>query len=179
MNRSLLVASAAMLCLTVSVIHAQSVTIQYGTVKGSTTVTEKSRHAGGALAGGVLGALIGPSRHRGLRVLAGAGIGAAVEGSATGGTLQQYTVALNNGGTTIINTEQSEIRIQDCVAIEQGEHDNIRRVSSIHCEIKTESPEHHESAATNCQAAKDELSAAQSDDEVTIAGKKVRILCED
>ena len=66
MKRSLLVACAAILCLTVSALNAQSVTIQYGTVKDSTTVTEKSRHAGGALAGGVLGAVIGPNRHRGL-----------------------------------------------------------------------------------------------------------------
>ena len=52
-----------------------SVTINYGTVESIQTITKDSKHAGGALAGGVIGAMIGPRRHRGIRVLAGAGIG--------------------------------------------------------------------------------------------------------
>jgi len=160
---------------------AAAVSINYGIVKGVQTVTEKSKHAGGALIGGVMGAMIGPRRHRGIRALAGAGIGAAVQGSATGGTLQQYNVQLMSGGTTIISTEQTEIREGDCVTIEQGEHANIRRVSDIHCETKQPSstPKHHTTAANNCQKAKTELANAKTDEEVTIAANKIRILCED
>ena len=79
-------------------IAATAITINYGVVESAVTTTEKSSHAGGALAGGLMGALIGPNRHRGLKVVAGAGIGAAIQGSATGGTVEQYSVKLNSGG---------------------------------------------------------------------------------
>ena len=171
--------SAAIVCIPFSNSHAQSVTIQYGTVKSAVTVSKDSKHAGGAMTGGVIGALVGPRRHRGLRALAGAGIGAAVQGSATRGTQQQYSVSLRNGGTTIINTEQNDIRIGDCVSIEQGSYANIRRVSSVHCEIKTQVPQHHKSISNDCEKAKHELSDAKTDDAVTLAAKKVRVLCED
>ena len=179
MNIKLPVLMVAMSCIPFNSLNAQSVTIQYGTVQSSVTVNKDSSHAGGALAGGLMGALIGPRRHRGLRVVAGAGIGAAVEGSATGGTQQQYTVSLLSGGTTIINTEIQDIRVDDCVSIEQGSYANIRRVSSVHCETKTQIPEHHASASKDCEKAKHELSDAQTDDAITRSAKKVRILCED
>jgi hypothetical protein len=158
-----------------------SVTINYGIVQSVHTVTEESRHAGGAVTGGVIGALVGPRRHRGLRVLAGAGIGAAVQGSATGGTSQQYSVKLMSGGTSIVNTEQTEIRQGDCVAVEQGAHANIRRVSDFQCEKKDNSgpPKHHETSANSCQKVKTELANAETDEAIIIAAKKVRILCED
>jgi hypothetical protein len=88
-------------------------------------------------------------------------------------------VGLKSGGTTIITTEQQDIRVGDCVSIEPGKYSNIRRISSVHCEVKTQVPQHHKSAASNCEKAKDELSNADTDDAVTLAGKKVRILCED
>jgi outer membrane lipoprotein SlyB len=179
MNHRLLFLSAAIACIPFSNSHAQSVTIQYGTVESVVTVDKGSKHAGGALAGGVIGAMIGPRRHRGLRAVAGAGIGAAVQGSATSGTQQQYSVNLKNGGTTIINTEQNDIRTGDCVSIEQGSYANIRRVSSVHCETKTQVPQHHTSASNDCEKAKHELSGAKTDDAVTLAAKKIRILCED
>jgi hypothetical protein len=137
------------------------VTIQYGTVERVQTISKDAKHAGGALAGGVIGAMIGPRRHRGIRVLAGAGIGAAVQGSATSGTQQQYTVGLVSGGTTIINTEQQDIRTGDCVSIEQGSYSNIRRVSSVHCETKTQIPQHHKSISIDCEKAKQELTNAE------------------
>ena len=160
---------------------ATAITINYGVVESSVTTTKESSHAGGALAGGLMGALIGPKRHRGLRVVAGAGIGAAVQGSATGGTVQQYSVKLNSGGQTIISTELEDIRVGDCVSVEQGDNANIRRVSSYHCETKDPTPiaEHHKAAASNCQIAKNELAKAETDEAITNAAKKVRILCED
>ena len=41
---------------------ATAITINYGTVESAVTTTEESSHAGGALAGGLMGALIGPKR---------------------------------------------------------------------------------------------------------------------
>ena len=183
MYKKLFLTCTAMVILGSSVVShaATAITINYGTVESAVTTTEESSHAGGALAGGLMGALIGPKRHRGLRVVAGAGIGAAVQGSATGGTVQQYSVKLNSGGQTIISTELQDIRIGDCVSIEQGASANIRRVSSYHCETNntTPIPEHHESAASNCVTAKNELAKAETDEAITNAAKKVRILCED
>jgi len=179
MKVNLLIIGVAMICLPITILYAQSVTINYGTVEDVQTISKDAKHAGGAVAGGVIGAMIGPRRHRGIRVLAGAGIGAAVQGSATSGTQQQYTVKLVSGGTTIITTEQQEIRIGDCVSIEQGSYANIRRVSSVHCETKTKVPQHHESMATDCVKAKHELTNAATDEAVSMAAKKVRILCED
>ncbi len=122
MKINLLIIGAAMAYFSITSLYAQSVTIHYGTVEHVQTIKKDAKHAGGALAGGVIGAMIGPRRHRGIRALAGAGIGAAVEGSATSGTQQQYTVSLVSGGTTIINTEQQDIRTGDCVSIEQGSY---------------------------------------------------------
>lgn len=170
---------AGLLCMPYSSLFAQSVTIQYGEVVSSLSVNKDASHAGGALAGGLMGALIGPRRHRGLRVVAGAGIGAGIQGSATSGTQQQYTVKLKSGSTTIINTEQLEIRIGDCVSIEQGTHANIRRVSSVYCETETAVPAHHVAASNDCEKAKDMLIAAETDEDTTLAAKKIRILCED
>ena len=175
----LLIIGAVMTCYPVTSLYAQSVTIQYGTVEHVQTISKDTKHAGGALAGGVIGALVGPRRHRGIRVLAGAGIGAAVQGSATSGTQQQYTVSLVSGGTTIINTEQNDIRTGDCVSIEQGSYSNIRRISSVHCETKTQIPQHHKSSSSDCEKAKHELANAETDEATNMAAKKVRILCED
>ena len=139
-----------MLGFNISSQAATAVTINYGVVDSVGSTTVDSQHAGGALAGGLIGGLIGPRRHRGLRVVAGAGIGAAIQGSATGGVLQQYSVNLVSGGQSIISTEQTDIRTGDCVAVEQGEHANIRRVSSFHCETKnTKTAEHHQSGGDN------------------------------
>ncbi|MCZ6516420.1 MAG: hypothetical protein O6763_02915, partial [Gammaproteobacteria bacterium] len=132
-------------------------------------------------AGGMLGALIGPRRHRGLRVVAGAAAGAAVQGAATSGTLQLYSVSLVTGGTVQITTEQTDIREGDCVQVEQGQNANIRRTGSVHCESSASTdnpPAHHVQGAQGCDAAKQELTDADTDDEVNRAVTKVRTLCD-
>jgi outer membrane lipoprotein SlyB len=172
-----------MAVLTISSAHAQgqAITINYGTVESVSTVEKDSKHAGGVLAGGLVGALIGPSRHRGLRIAAGAAAGAAVQGAATSGTLQLYTVSLVTGGTVQISTEQTDIREGDCVQVDQGEHANIRRTGTVHCEdggLPEDPLPHHVQNAQGCDAAKQELSKAETDDAVDLAIKKVRVLCD-
>jgi outer membrane lipoprotein SlyB len=172
---------AAMLMISSAHAQSQAVTINYGTVESVSTVEKDSKHAGGALAGGVLGALVGPRRHRGLRVVAGAAAGAAVQGAATSGTLQLYSVSLVTGGTVQISTEQTDIREGDCVQVEQGQNANIRRTGSAHCESTASTdnpPAHHTLGAENCDAAKQELVDAETDDEVDRAVTKVRTLCD-
>ncbi len=160
---------------------AQSaVTINYGTVESVATVTEDAKHAGGAVAGGLLVGLISGPRHKGLKVAAGAAAGAAVQGAATSGTVQQYTISLVTGGQVLVSTEQDDIRVGDCVSVEQGDHTNIRRVGATFCDGTHDSdpPDHHQQAASECDKAKSELSAADTDDAVDIAVKKVRVLCD-
>ena len=152
MKMKMLLLSAVILLMgTTSLYAGTAVSIQYGTVTDIGVTQKDAQHAGGALAGGVIGAFIGPSRHRGLKMLGGAMAGAAIQGAATSGELQQYTVNMMNGATVKISTEQVEIRQGDCVAVEQGQNANIRRESDIHFEpdvVKLESiPAHHQSAA--------------------------------
>ena len=159
-----------------------AVSIRYGVVKDAQTVGKERRHAGGAVVGGVMGAILSGPRRRPLKIIGSAAAGAAIQSAATSGQLQQYTVNLMDGGVVKVSTEQQEIRIGDCVAVELGQHANIRRVSTFHCETKVKMvspPPHHQSAADNCLKAKNELASAKTDDEVNNAIKKVRILCED
>jgi hypothetical protein len=90
----------------------------------------------------------------------------------------QYTIKLNGGGAVVVDTEQEDMVVGDCVVVERGQYTNIRRVSSINCQISQE-PEHHVTAANNCQKAKDELNNAKTNDAVEQAVIKVRTLCED
>jgi outer membrane lipoprotein SlyB len=173
----------AMLCSTAMAETAGTTTsIQYGVVQSAQTISKDSRHAGGALVGGLVGALVGGRRHRTFKVVAGAATGAAIQGASSGGdTLQQYMVKTLDGGEIRISTEQQDIRTGDCVVIEQGEHANIRRVSSVHCAppVTTIAPQHHQQAANECQSAKKELVAAKTEEAVNLASQKVRVLCED
>jgi outer membrane lipoprotein SlyB len=156
----------------------EMVSIQYGTVSAAQEIQAKARHGGGALLGGVVGGVVADD-HPGLGALAGGLIGGGIQGHATGNdVLQRYTVSLMGGGTAVIDTEQHDIVVGDCVTVEQGKYANIRRVSSINCQVE-QKPEHHVSAASNCQKAKDELNNAKTTDEVELAVTKVRTLCED
>jgi len=156
----------------------QSVSLQYGTVESVKQVKAQARHARGGLLGGVAGAVIADD-HPGLGAVAGGLIGGGIEGHRTGKeVLQQYTVALKGGGVIVIDTEQHDMMKGDCVVVEQGQYANIRRVSSINCQVD-QTPAHHVSAAGNCQQAKDELNQARTDEDVELAVTKVRTLCED
>jgi hypothetical protein len=162
--------------------HAQtagaSVSLQYGTVEDIQTVQAKGTRAAGTMLGGLGGAIIAKD-HRGLGALAGGLIGGGIQKHQTSkDTLQQYTVKLLSGGAVVIDTEQRDMIVGDCVVVEQGQYANIRRVSSINCQI-SQTPEHHVAAASNCQKAKDELNNAKTDDAIERAVIKVRTLCED
>lgn len=187
MNKNLRLASlcTSLILLLGGQVAAQAadsiVSIHYGVVEQVQTIEKETQHAGGALIGGLMGAMIGGPRHRGAKVVAGAAIGAGVQGASTSGQTQQYTVKLMGGGEIKISTEQQDIRTGDCVTIEQGEYANIRRVASVHCEppATTTPPKHHVSASSSCQQAKHELANAMTEEALNIAVQKVKILCED
>jgi outer membrane lipoprotein SlyB len=155
-----------------------SVSLQYGTVSAVGQVQAAPKKTRGRLLGGIAGAVIADG-HPGLGAVAGGLIGGGIEGHVTSKkVLLQYTVALKGGGAVVIDTEQRDMVLGDCVVVEQGKYANIRRVSSINC-LVDQKPAHHVSAATNCQKAKDELNNAKTQAAVEIAVTKVRTLCED
>jgi len=172
------------LALLPSVMFAQqagdAVKLDYGTVKAIQTVQAQGKRAGGTMVGGLAGAAIADD-HRGLGAIAGGLIGGGIQKHQTSkDTLQQYTVTLVSGGTVVIDTEQEDMIVGDCVVVEKGQYANIRRVSSINCKPEyQQNPEHHKTAASNCQKAKDELNNAKTDKEIEQAVIKVRTLCED
>lgn len=163
-------------------VAAFAASVQYGEVTAvSVSTYEDHDEVSGAVKGGLLGKAIGPRRpgvDRG--VIAGAAIGAAADDPDIH-TSYLYSVEFVDGsGALQIQTEQGNIRQGDCVSVEQGQHANIRPVSSVHCEQQTsEPPAHHTNAAKECDMAKQELMAADTGEEVDIAVQKVRVLCED
>lgn len=158
-------------------VAGQSVMLQYGTVEAVKIVQNDGKRAAGTAVGGLAGAAIAKD-HRGLGMLAGGLIGGGIEKHHTAGTLNQYTVMLPTGATLVVNSDQNDLIVGDCVVVEQGQYTNVRRVSSINCHLD-QKPEHHVSAANNCQVAKDELNKAKTDKEIEQAVTKVRTLCED
>ena len=187
MNRfvySMMGAAGLLITFSADSLAASAVSINYGTVASVQTVDKEASHAGGALAGGLLGAALAGPRHRVLKIGASAAAGAAIQGAATSGSSTQITVKLVEGGQVDITTEQQDFREGDCVMVEQGEHANIRRASSYHCEEgekkkKSEPTKNHTTMANYCQQAKSELAKAETDDAIEQAVKKVRVLCED
>jgi outer membrane lipoprotein SlyB len=155
----------------------QSVMLQYGTIEAVKTVHDDGKRGAGTAVGGIAGAAIAKD-HRGLGMLAGGLIGGGIEKHHTAGTLDQYTVRLSAGATLVVNSDQNDLIVGDCVVVEQGQYTNVRRVSSINCHLDQQ-PDHHIEAANNCQLAKDELNQAKTNEEIEQAVIKVRTLCED
>ena len=155
----------------------QAVTLQYGTVESVGVVHNDGKRAGGAVVGGFAGAALAHD-HRGLGMLAGGLIGGSVQKHHTEKTLNQYEIKLMTGATEIVNSDQNDLIVGDCVVVEQGQYTNVRRVSSINCYLDQQ-PDHHVEAANNCQKAKDELNKANTNDEIEQAVIKVKTLCED
>ena len=163
----------------------QRTSIQYGTVRQVEQVQLQSDVPAGALIGGTIGLIAsGGSRTAPRNAILGAAIGAgataAVQGNRTG---IAYTVAMRDGSTIRIISDQSEIRVGDCVAIERaGETNNIRREPSAYCARENQQAveavrRETEAAAAHCEAAKEELVRAGTPEAVDIASRKVGLLC--
>ena len=182
-------------CVMVSVTGAlaqhagQMASIRHGTVVGMKTVDLNNADAlKGALVGGAFGAAVtrsskGSSR-RERNAIIGAVLGAAA-GAASRKTGRIYSVRINEGTVLQIVTEQTEIRINDCVIVEEaGGRANIRRTALSACEVASESlmnepdiqAELQEEAA-ECTVAKEQLINAETDEQMEIAVRKIQILC--
>jgi hypothetical protein len=137
------------------------------------------------LIGGTIGlAASGGRRTAPRNAILGAALGgvatAAAQGERTG---IAYTVGMLDGSTTRIISNQSEIRVGDCVAIERvGDTNNIRREPSAYCAGDNQRAvgavrKETEAAAAHCEAAKEELVRASTPEAVDTASRKVNLLC--
>lgn len=162
----------------------QAVKIETGRVIAMQQGKTQSSKASGAVVGGTIGLIVGGSsskkRRRG--AAAGAAVGAAVAPGSE--VVMQYTVETASGAKIAIVSDQMEIRMGDCVVVEQsGDKANIRRISEEACQpdaaaLLRELEEEFQEEAIECLAAKDELVAAQTDEAVDRALRKVSVLCD-
>lgn len=165
----------------------QNATVNFGVVQSADQITLDSNAAEGALIGGTLGLARSGGSSRNRRVansIVGAALGGALTAAAEGDRAgMSYTVAMLDGSTTRIVTDQREIRMGDCVAIERaGQTANIRRVSDGYCDIRNQTAvnlvvREARSHAVECQRAKQELAEAATNEEADLAIRKVELLC--
>ena len=162
------------------------IAVAYGTVENVQQVQMKANYAEGSLIGGALGLLAASHYSAGsqaLGAIAGAGLGALVA-KETAGTANQYTIRLVDGSTVQVVTDQKDIDAGDCVSVEQGDHTNIRRVSSAMCSTPPSHPAYPamnasvQQISADCAAAKQQLLKATTEQETNIAYKKMQALCD-
>jgi outer membrane lipoprotein SlyB len=169
----------------------QSATVRTGTVTAMKSVDLNDGNAiKGALVGGAFGAALTRSSKGSSRRDRNAAIGAVLGGAAQASKTRPgrvYTVMTNEGTAIQIATEQTEIRVDDCVFVEEaGGTANIRRAPATACEPESAQVmqdaaiiEEMQEEATECAAAKQELVDADSDEAVDRAVRKVKLLCYD
>jgi hypothetical protein len=176
---------AAVGCQTPAARVGQSTSIQFGTVRQVEQVQLQSDAPAGAVIGGTIGLMAsGGGRTAPRNAIVGAAVGAAATTVAQGNrTGTAYTVAMLDGSTIRIISDQSEIRVGDCVAIERvGQTNNIRRESAAYCAPQNQQAlaavqQWTDAAAARCEAAKEELVNATTPEAVDTATRKVHLLC--
>ncbi len=168
-------------------------TIRVGEVVDRKKVKLKDNSAAkGALIGGTIGLAAGSGsgksgKSKRKRVAIGAGAGAAVGSAKKKDEGVEYTVKTSEGVLIKIVSDQTQIKRGDCVAVEEsGGNANIRRMSQMACQPQSKSvmqdpaiKEEMQEEAAECTAAKKELVAAETDEEVDRALRKISILCDD
>lgn len=197
MFRNVSVSAAVVLCLLFAASEAlaqragQSATVRTGTVTAMKSVDLNDGNAiKGALVGGAFGAALTRSSKGSSRRDRNAAIGAVLGGAAQASKTRPgriYTVTTNEGTAIQIATEQTEIRVDDCVFVEEaGGTANIRRAPATACEPESQEVmqdaaiiEEMQEEASECAAAKQELVDADSDDAIDRAVRKVKLLCYD
>jgi len=162
------------------------VVLQHGIVQSANVVQLNSEAAKGALLGGAIGLWSANGKKNSKKwrnTLAGAAAGGVLKARSEGDRRGiEYVVNTISGSTIRIISDQSEIRVGDCVTIEQsGKTANIRREPSTTCQPKSQEIVQNlhaefEEEANECLAAKQQLLDATSE-EVDTALRKVQILC--
>ena len=165
-----------------------SATITIGIVERAQQVQLDAQAGRGALLGGAAGWAIArnqSSARQAVAAAAGAGVGAAARNQRQGGMGMQYTVRTSQGSAVNIVTDQTQVRVGDCVSVEQtGDAANIRRVDDALCQpsspaVVEQSTPALQAEADRCEQAKERLFAATTPEEVEVARQVMDIMCND
>ena len=199
MNKSSVIAAAVVASIVTTACETPggarpgtAMNVQYGVVQRVEEVKAESNTAGGAALGGLAGLALaagtGGSRNQQLAGAAGGALlgGLVANQRAANQRLMQHTIRLNNGASVAVVTDHHNIAVGDCVAVEQGRHANIRRVSSVMCNdlADTSRPAYTSTHQANvreaeeCEQAKREVLDAQTEDAIRLAHMRMRALCE-
>lgn len=176
--------------------HAQKATVAdrntviavcYGTVLENENVTLKGGAAGkGALFGGLVGLSVGHNKSgkdQRTSAAAGAALGALFARASEGShKAEGYTIRMTGGDVIKVIQDHGDIRVGDCVSVEQGRTTNVRHVASELCggtplHSDAEVAEHHTDQADACRQAKDRYLAANDEQALLVAEQKVKVLC--
>lgn len=158
--------------------------LRYAEIVGVERVRMPSAAPAGAIVGGFTGLALSQRNSPG-RQLAG-GVGGALLGGLAVRALEgdnlgyAYRLKFLNGNESKFITEKGYFQSGDCVVIESGTSQNMRRVASSSCESApgARAPVAlHEYGAQECQEAKRELLLAQGEEATNVAARKVEILC--
>lgn len=158
--------------------------VRYAEVESIDRVKLPSNAPAGAMVGGFTGLVLARNSSGAKQVASGVG-GAVLGGLATaaleGDRLgYSYGLRFKNGETSKFITEKGYLQVGDCVSVERGQYANIRRVATVLCDDHQVTAAHsqHLREAEQCHAAKDQLLAASTDEQISAASRKVSILCE-
>lgn len=165
----------------------QSSKISTGIVQNVQQVKLQSEAGTGVLVGGGLGLLSASGKSTSKKArnsIIGAAAGGAVANAAQGNRNGvAYTVRTGEGSSIRIVTDQTEIRVGDCVAVEEsGSTANIRRLAAAACDpasaqARAQLAGTFQQEATECNNAKQQLVNAKTADQVDLARRKMEILC--
>ncbi len=170
----------------------QSMSIQTGIVIATQAVNLQSAAGRGALVGGIVGYATTSSNQSSSRrrrnTAIGAGTGALIarraQGSLDG---MQYTIEIGPGSRIVVVTDQTQIRVGDCVNVEQAGSGtaNVRRVSESLCDavfdnqVDEELQAYMTREADACLQAKERMMEAESDEAFEVAVRRVEFFCDD
>ncbi len=168
-----------------------SATIRVGEVVGVRRIEIKDNSvAKGALIGGALGLALGSGKNRKSsrkRAAIGTAAGAIAGSAKPNRTGMQYRVRTGDGTIIDVVTDQREIRMGDCVAVEEsGGRANIRRMPQTSCQPESkavlEDPaikQEMQEEAAECLEAKKRVLVAETETEINVAVRKMSIFCDD
>jgi outer membrane lipoprotein SlyB len=170
--------------------------VSYGRITAVQPVTTANSGAqtAGALVGGTIGLASGSgqsSSNRALRAVGGSFAGQQVGRMASSQQSFEYTVLLGGTSTIRMVTDQSGLRVGDCVSVERGSFNNLRLVADAKCAkpaapapkpAAAPAPEpapapEDQQAANACLQAKEALLEATTEDTFNLAERRVRLLC--
>lgn len=182
-------AVAAVLAVTLGTAVAQAQSrVQHGRITNVVATTETSSTAQnvGTIVGGGIGLASGrgnSTSNQALRTLGGAAAGRGVGTLAGRSQAFEYTVLINGKTTVRVISDQAGKRVGDCVAVEQGQFNNIRLVADSLCPATAATAASAGAgraatdAASACDQAKAMVLAAETDAAFASAERRMRLLC--